>query len=77
MKDAELAQETGGIFYPIKRLDDLQKAYEDIVGQLRTSYSVTYISDQSNAKERRVRVSVDRDDAAVRLSPAVEAVSAQ
>ncbi|MEJ7616016.1 MAG: VWA domain-containing protein [Pyrinomonadaceae bacterium] len=70
-----LAEESGGVFYPIKRLGDLQQAYQDIMGQLRTSYGVTYLSDYQDARERRVRVRVDRTDAAVKLSPAVEAVS--
>jgi hypothetical protein len=39
---ATLARETGGVFYPIARLEELQNAYDDIVRQLRTSYTVTY-----------------------------------
>lgn len=39
---ATLAQETGGVFYPIARLEELQNAYDDIVRQLRTSYTITY-----------------------------------
>lgn len=70
-----LAEESGGVFYSIKRLADLQQAYQDIMNQLRTSYGVTYLSDHSDARERRVRVRVDRADAAVKLSPAVEAIS--
>src|SRR5205085_1705756 len=42
---ARLAQVSGGVYYPIRRLDDLQKAYNDIVVQLRTAYTVTYRSD--------------------------------
>lgn len=39
---ASLARETGGVFYPLARLEDLQRAYDDIVRQLRTSYTITY-----------------------------------
>lgn len=39
---ATLAQETGGVFYSIARLEELQNAYDDIVRQLRTSYTITY-----------------------------------
>lgn len=75
----QLAQQSGGVFYPIRRLDDLQSAYQDIVAQLRTSYSVTYLSNlrDASAERRALRVRVDRADAAVRLSPAVGAVSSE
>ena len=73
----KLASVSGGVYYPITRLDELQQAYEDIVAQLRMSYSVTYVSDNAGAqKERRVRVRVNREGASVRASPAVEAASA-
>lgn len=39
---ATLARTTGGVFYPVARLEDLQRAYDDIVRQLRTSYTITY-----------------------------------
>ncbi|HVG39200.1 MAG TPA: VWA domain-containing protein, partial [Pyrinomonadaceae bacterium] len=69
----QLAENSGGVFYPIARLEDLQKAYDDIVGQLRTSYTLTYTSARPEAHDRRVRVRVDRENASVRTSPAVDA----
>src|SRR5919197_1091818 len=45
---AQLAQVSGGVFYSIKRLDDLQKAYDDVVAQMRTAYSITYTSNASS-----------------------------
>ncbi len=66
---AKLAQVSGGVFYQIKRLDDLQKAYDDIVAQMRTAYTITYNS--SAGSHRRVLVRANRDGASVRLSPAV------
>jgi len=65
----KLANVSGGVFYPIKRLEDLQKAYDDVVIQLRTAYTITYASSASN--HHRIRVHVNRDGAAVRLSPVV------
>lgn len=70
---AKLAQASGGIFYSIKRLDDLQKAYDDIVAQMRTAYTITYNSNGNSSAHRRVRVRANRDGASVRLSPAVTA----
>lgn len=46
--DAEgkrLAQISGGVYYPITQLSQIQTAYEDIVLQLRTSYDVTFRSE--------------------------------
>jgi VWFA-related protein len=66
----KLAAVSGGIYYPIKRLEDLQKAYEDVVAQLRSSYTITYASN-SVSSSPRVRVRANRDGASVRLSPVV------
>ena len=67
----KLASVSGGLFYPIKRLDDLQKAYDDVVAQMRTAYTITYSSTANGTGQRRVRVRTNRDGASVRLSPAV------
>jgi VWFA-related protein len=68
----KLASVSGGVFYSIKRLADLQKAYDDVVAQMRTAYTITYASNANNSSRRRVRVRAKRDGASVRLSPAVE-----
>jgi Ca-activated chloride channel family protein len=68
----KLASVSGGVYYPITQLDELQRAYDDIVAQLRMSYKVTYASASAGLRERRIRVRVNRDGASVRLSPAVE-----
>ena len=78
--DAEgrrLAEVSGGVYYPVTRLDELQRAYDDVVAQLRTAYTVSYSSPAAVGPERRVRVRVNRDGAAVRLSPAVGAAEPQ
>ena len=70
---AKLAQVSGGVFYSIRRLDDLQKAYDDIVAQMRTAYTITYNSNTNIGDHRRVLVRANREGASVRLSPAVTA----
>jgi Ca-activated chloride channel family protein len=72
----QLASVSGGVYYPITRLEDLQRAYDDIVAQLRMSYKVTYASNGvGRGGAQRVRVRVNRDGASVRLSPATEAAA--
>jgi VWFA-related protein len=66
----KLAAASGGIYYPIHRLEDLQKAYNDVVAQLRSAYTITYASNSASASPR-VRVRTNRDGASVRLSPVV------
>ncbi|HEX2268023.1 MAG TPA: VWA domain-containing protein [Pyrinomonadaceae bacterium] len=66
----KLAAASGGIYYPIRRLEDLQTAYDDVVAQLRSAYTITYASN-SVSSTPRVRVRTDRDGASVRLSPVV------
>jgi VWFA-related protein len=70
---AKLAAVSGGVFYQIQRMDDLQKAYDDIVAQMRTAYTITYNSNANSTGHRRVRVRANRDGASVRLSPVVAA----
>jgi Ca-activated chloride channel family protein len=66
-----LAEVSGGTYYPITRLEQLQKAYEDVAAQLRTSYTVTYETAEGAGRDSRVRVRVSRPDASVTLSPSV------
>ncbi len=66
----KIAAASGGIYYPIRHLADLQKAYDDVVAQLRSAYTITYASNSVSASPR-VRVRTNRDGASVRLSPVV------
>jgi Ca-activated chloride channel family protein len=66
-----LAEVSGGTYYPITRLEQLQRAYDDVAAQLRTAYTITYESAPAARREARVRVRVAREGATVRLSPAV------
>jgi VWFA-related protein len=67
----KLAAASGGVYYPIRRLQDLQKAYDDIVFQLRTAYTITYASNSTSSTSPRVLVRTNREGASVRLSPVV------
>ncbi|HBB90081.1 MAG TPA: hypothetical protein DC047_20965 [Blastocatellia bacterium] len=67
----KLAQASGGVYYPVHRLEDLQRAYDDVVVQLRTAYTITYASNVRSSGNPRVRVRANRDGASVRLSPVV------
>jgi VWFA-related protein len=67
----KLALASGGVYYAIHRLEDLQRAYDDVVVQLRTAYTITYASNSRASSNPRVRVRTNRDGASVRLSPVV------
>lgn len=67
----KLAAASGGVYYPIRHLGELQRAYDDVVVQLRTAYTVTYASNSTPSGQRRVRVRANREGASVRLSPVV------
>ena len=67
----KLAQVSGGVYYPIRRLEELQRAYDDVVVQLRTAYTITYASNSRPSVSPRVRVRTNREGASVRLSPVV------
>ncbi|HEX3559146.1 MAG TPA: VWA domain-containing protein [Pyrinomonadaceae bacterium] len=72
--DAEgrkLAEVSGGTYYHITRLEQLQRAYDDVAAQLRTAYTITYEAGAGSRRDSRVHVRVARDGASVRLSPAV------
>lgn len=71
----KLAEVSGGVYYPIHRLEDLQRAYDDVVVQLRTAYTITYASNSTPSGNPRVRVRANRDGASVRLSPVVNATT--
>jgi len=67
----KLATASGGVYYSIHRLEDLQRAYDDVVVQLRTAYTIIYASNVRTSGNPRVRVRANRDGASVRLSPVV------
>jgi VWFA-related protein len=72
----KLAKVSGGVYYSITQIDQIQKAYDDIVLQLRTAYSITFrsnlpeVSDKTTASPR-LKVRVKRDNAFVKLGSVV------
>ncbi|MET0624091.1 MAG: VWA domain-containing protein [Pyrinomonadaceae bacterium] len=72
----KLAEVSGGQYFPITRLEQLQRAYDDVAAQLRTAYTIIYETDAAARPDSRVRVKVARDGASVRLSPAVGVAAA-
>jgi len=72
----KLAQVSGGVYYSITQLGDLQRAYDDIVVQLRTAYSITFRSDASEIRDNRasprLRVKVKRENSFVKLGSVAE-----
>ncbi|HUF03850.1 MAG TPA: VWA domain-containing protein [Aridibacter sp.] len=65
-----LARISGGVYYPIARMSELQRAYDDIVSQLRTAYTIQYRagSRAGDGSPPRVRVKVNREGAFVRYA---------
>lgn len=63
-----LASISGGVFYNITQLSDIQKAYDDIVSQLRNSYEITYRSSSSvEIPLNRIRIRSLRPDTFVQV----------
>ena len=77
----KLAQVSGGVYYPIRQLGDLQKAYDDIVLQLRTAYSVTFRSNVADGRDDRasphLKVKVKRENTFIKLGSVVEVAPKQ
>lgn len=64
----EMADAGGGVFYPVERLADLAGAYEQVVADLGTVYSLAY-RPTNNARDGRwrgIRISVNRPNAVPR-----------
>ncbi len=74
----KLAQVSGGVYYPISQLSQIQTAYDDIVVQLRTAYTITFRSygkvGSENRGSPRLKVKVNRENAFVKISQVFDAV---
>jgi len=57
----KLARVSGGVYYPIKEIAEIQKAYEDIVVQLRSAYNITFRSETSSGNSPRLKIKSKRD----------------
>lgn len=64
----EMAEAGGGIFFPVERLTDLAGAYEQVVADLGTVYSLAYKPANSarDGRWRAIRIGVDRPNAVPR-----------
>ncbi|MGA9994865.1 MAG: hypothetical protein WBP93_05595, partial [Pyrinomonadaceae bacterium] len=64
----ELAEEGGGIFYEVEKLEDLAGAYERVVADLGTVYSLSYrpTNKARDGKWRAIRLAVSRPNAVAR-----------
>lgn len=68
----KLAAVSGGVYFPINRLEDLQRAYDAVVAQLRAAYTITYLSRARDDHAPLLRVRLKRQDAAaMNLGPVV------
>ena len=67
-----LAKASGGVYYPITQLSQIQKAYDDIVTQIRTAYAVKFRSgfqaDPTNRPSPRMKVRVNKPDSFVQVT---------
>lgn len=64
----EMADAGGGVFYEVERLTDLAGAYEQVVADLGTMYSLAYRPSNStrDGKWRAIKIKVDRTNAVPR-----------
>ena len=64
----EMADAGGGVFYPVERLTDLAGAYEQVVADLGTMYSLAYRPENSvrDGRWRAIRIRVNRTNAVPR-----------
>ena len=65
---AEMADSGGGLFYEVEKLEDLAGAYEKVVADIGTVYSLAYrpTNEVRDGKWRAIRVKVQRPDAVPR-----------
>ena len=68
----KLAKISGGVYYPITQIGQIQKAYDDIVIQLRTAYNITFSSVSSeangNGASPKLKIRTKRENAFTAIS---------
>lgn len=70
MEGKRLAAVSGGIYYPISRLSEIQDAYNDIAAQLRTAYEIRFLAEISSDGRRpdpRFRIRTTRPNVFVQI----------
>src|SRR5262245_30155152 len=62
---SEIAEATGGTAFLTERVKDLDKIYEQVLGEVRAQYTIGYVStnDKTDGKWRKVNIKITRDDA--------------
>ncbi|MFL6374484.1 MAG: VWA domain-containing protein [Pyrinomonadaceae bacterium] len=68
-----LARISGGVYYPISQISQIQKAYADIADQVRTTYSVTYRSDATDTAIPRLKIHAKRENSFATVTSVVAA----
>jgi VWFA-related protein len=67
-----LAKVSGGVYYPITQLSQIQAAYDDVVNQIRTAYTIkfnsAYKADPNNRPSPRLKVRVNKPNAFVQVT---------
>lgn len=67
-----LAKVSGGVYYPITQLSQIQTAYDDIVKQLRTAYTITFRSQiAGNGASPRLKIKANKANAFVSVGSVV------
>lgn len=72
----KLAKISGGVYYPITQIGQIQKAYEDIVVQMRSAYNITFRSDGApvgNGASPRLKVKAKRENVFTTVTSVVAA----
>ena len=71
----KLARVSGGVYYQIEQISQIQQAYEDIVLQLRTAYNITFRSDTTqlngNGVSPRLKIKVKKENTFVTVNSVV------
>lgn len=57
-----LAKVSGGVYYPITQIAQIQKAYEDIAVQMRSAYNITFRSDIADGNSPRLKIKAKREN---------------
>ena len=57
-----LAKVSGGVYYPITQISQIQKAYEDIVIQMRSAYNITFRSEIVGGNLSRLKIKANREN---------------
>ena len=57
-----LAKVSGGVYYPITQISQIQKAYEDIVVQMRSAYNITFRSEIAAGNSPRLKIKAKREN---------------